>query len=297
MSPSAALILLVATASDARSVGSPSPVKSTNARRLVFQANGTIAEPGGRPLLLRGFTFYYTLKSPTQSNVTDEDRQVHSILPGTNFARLVMVHWHDQPTLKHGDCASDDAATGFLTNACLDQFDRIVAWASENMWVTITLRGSLAAGDGGDGATVWTNATLRQQMVSMWGFLARRYASRDHIAGYEVMSEPRVDDAAAIHGFHVDACAAVWDADPGAGCFVGPGKFYDRTKLDAAYVLADPRVVCALQSPNHQPPRVAASRVAETVACGASQTPPTCSTTSRAPTAQRHAPRPSASSA
>ena len=104
------------------------------------------------------------------------------------------------------------------------------------MWVTISARASLAAGDGGNGATVWTNATLRQQMISMWGFLANRYAGRDNIAGFEVMSEPRVDDAKAIHAFHLSACAAVWASDPAAGCFVGPGKFYDRTHLTAEYV-------------------------------------------------------------
>ena len=50
------------------------------------------------------------------------------------------------------------------------------------------------------------------------------------------MSEPRVDDAKAIHAFHLSACAAVWASDPAAGCFVGPGKFYDRTHLTAEYV-------------------------------------------------------------
>ena len=69
-------------------------------RRLTFNANGTLSAPDGTPLLLRGFTFYYTLANENQANVTDEDRLVSSLLPGTNFARLVMVHWHDAPTKK-----------------------------------------------------------------------------------------------------------------------------------------------------------------------------------------------------
>jgi hypothetical protein len=156
-----------------------------------------------------------------------------------------MVHWHDEPTRQHGDCASDDHTLGFLNQPCLDQFDRVINWAAKSMWVTITARASLAAGDGGKGRTVWNNATLRKQMVSMWGFLARRYAGHDNIAGFEVMSEPRTGDEPAIHAFHLSACDAVWKGDSAAGCFVGPGKFYDRTHLSSAYLIADPRVVYA----------------------------------------------------
>ena len=217
-------------------------------RRLTFHPNGTLTEPGGKPILLRGFTFDYK-RGPhgghSQKNVTDEDRQVSKLLPNTNFARLVMVHWHDEPTRHHGDCASDDPALGFLNQPCLDQFDRIIKWAAKRMWVTITARASLAAGDGAPGRTIFNNATLRKQMVSMWGFLARRYAGHDHIAGYEVMSEPRVGDASAVHAFHLTACHHVWKGDPAAGCFVGPTKFYDRTHLSSAYLIADARVVYA----------------------------------------------------
>jgi hypothetical protein len=71
---------------------------------LTFHPNGTLTEPGGKPILLRGFTFDYK-RGPhgghSQKNVTDEDRQVSTLLPNTNFARLVMVHWHDEPTRHH----------------------------------------------------------------------------------------------------------------------------------------------------------------------------------------------------
>ena len=235
-------------ASALRTSLTPSLLATSSPRRLTFHSNGTLTEPGGKPILLRGFTFDYK-RGPhgghSQTEVTDEDRRVSSLLPNTSFARLVMVHWHDEPTRQHGDCASDDHTLGFLNQPCLDQFDRVINWAAEGMWVTISARASLAAGDGGHGRTIFNNATLRKQMVSMWGFLARRYAGRDNIAGFEVMSEPRVDDASAIHAFHLSACDAVWGGDPAAGCFVGPGKFYDRTHLSSAYLIADPRVVYA----------------------------------------------------
>ena len=231
------LVLLLATTA----VVPVRPSESTAAAsplRLLVTSNGSITEPGSDDaVLLRGFTWDFVL-GKNQENVTAEDRQVSSLLPGTNLARLVMVHWHDAPTTQTGgDCSSSDASLGFLTAACLAQFDRIVSWATKRMWVTITARASLAAGDGGEGGTVWSNATLRQQMVGMWGFLARRYSGWDRVAGFEVMSEPRVDDAAAIHAFHLDACGAVWAADAAAICFVGPGKFYDRAKLSVEYLL------------------------------------------------------------
>ena len=75
------------------------------------------------------------------------------------------------------------------------------------------------------------------------------YAGHDHIAGYEVMSEPRVGDASAVHAFHLTACHHVWKGDPAAGCFVGPTKFYDRTHLSSAYLIADARVVYAPEPP------------------------------------------------
>jgi hypothetical protein len=215
-------------------------------RRLTFNSNGTLNEPGNHlPVLLRGFTFDYTLRSDSQTGVTDEDRQVNTLLPNANLARLVMVHWHDEPTEHNGDCASDDATRGFLTQDCLDEFDSIILWAAKHMWLVISARASLAAGDGGAGHTVWSNTTLHEQMVSMWSFLATRYARHDNIAGFEVMSEPRVDNASAIHAFHLSACGAVWAADPAVGCFIGPGKFYDRMHMSSAYHLADPRVVYA----------------------------------------------------
>jgi len=105
------------------------------------------------------------------------------------------------------------------------------------MWVTLTLRAALAAGDGGQGHTVFTNSTLRSQMIAMWAFVAQRYANMSNIAGYEVMSEPRVSDASAIHSFHKDACGAVWQVDEQAVCFIGAGPFYDRNNLGPEYLL------------------------------------------------------------
>ena len=45
----------------------------STSRRLTFHSNGTLTDPSGQPVLLRGFTFDYTLKSDAQAEVTDEE--------------------------------------------------------------------------------------------------------------------------------------------------------------------------------------------------------------------------------
>eukprot|EP01052_Picozoa_sp_SAG31_P044919 SAG31_NODE_8008_length_1542_cov_2.801109_1_plen_128_part_00 len=127
-----------------------------------------------------------------------------------------MVHWHDAvpgPKAKQAaDCNSDDPETGFVTTSCLKMFDSAVQWAADSeMWVILTSRAAQAAGDGGDGHTVFTNATLATQMVSMWSFLANRYKHVDRFAGFEVMSEPRTPNTGGVVSrFQQRACEAVW---------------------------------------------------------------------------------------
>lgn len=53
----------------------------------------------------------------------------------------------------------------------------------------------------------------------------------------EVMSEPRNGDNAAVHRLHVDACRAIWEADPRAACIVGAANYYDRDALNATILL------------------------------------------------------------
>jgi len=211
-----------------------------------LSVNGsTVWGPDGKKLLLRGFSFMYR-NHKTFDSVTAQDRSVTTMLPKANLARLVMVHWDDSGAGEpQSDCRSSDASMGYISPVCLRQWDAVVKWAAEEsaMWVTITLRAALAAGDGGQGKTVFTNATMRAQMIEMWSFIARRYANVSNIAGYEVMSEPRVDDQAAIHAFHKDACSAVWTSDGRALCFIGPGAFYDRYNLNPKYLIPDPRVI------------------------------------------------------
>jgi len=164
------------------------PVNASAAvRRLSI--NGTIVSAPEGPLLLRGFSFMYRNK-PGFDIVTTQDRSLTSLLPNANLARLVMVHWDDSGAGEPGsDCRSPDASTGYITATCLQQWDSVVKWAAEDsgLWVTLTLRGALAAGDGGQGKTVFTNSTMRAQMIAMWAFVAKRYSNVPNIAGVYIL--------------------------------------------------------------------------------------------------------------
>ena len=106
-------------------------------------------------------------------------------------------------------------------------------WATTaGLWVVLTGRAK-----GGPAGHVLNNSTLASEMVAMWAGLAARYAQTDGIAGYEVLSEPRTDDAAQIHAFQVKACNAVWKHDSRASCLIGAGPFYSRYNVDQRYII------------------------------------------------------------
>lgn len=227
-----------------RAKHSATPTTSTMARRLHF--NGSVIsapETPTVPLFLRGFNMDYQLGHSDlhMPNVTAQDRSMTTLLPGTTVVRLVMVHWHDEGTTKSGhDCSSDDPSTGYLREVCLQQFDSVLRWATQEagLWAIVTMRASLAAGDGGVNQTLFDNATLASQAAGLWSFLASRYRSWSNIAGYEVLSEPRTEQpASVVHAYHKQACDAVWASDPLAACVIGPTKFYDRYNLSPEYLL------------------------------------------------------------
>lgn len=212
---------------------------SSEPRRLSL--NGTAVAASDAPdklLALKGFTWWYQdIDKNHRRDFWGADTIVKELFPGVNLARLVMNHWHD--TSSQGDCSSDDSATGFVTESCLEMFDAVIeGFTNMGIWVIVTARAAEAAGDGGTGHTVFTNPDMRSKMISMWRFLAERYKDHANIAGFEVMSEPRTDNVdGVVHKFHEDACAAVWSQDARAVCFVGPAKFYNRRHLGPEYVM------------------------------------------------------------
>lgn len=222
----AALTTVVAVLVGGFSGAAPSSVLPPP-RRLIINGS-SISDPSTPtvPLKLRGFNFWIDLNS----GIEPEDRAVSSILPGTNFARLVMVHWQD--TANGTDCydAGGSPGTGYLRQECLTMFDNAIKWSTgAGLWTVLTARAK-GAGAAGTSSTagILNSPTLTAEMVAMWGFLAARYASTPGIAGYEVISEPQSLNATRIHAFHVATCKAVWAHDPRAACLIGAGAYYDR---------------------------------------------------------------------
>jgi len=221
---------------------------TASARRLIVEGD-KVYEPEdlNSPILLRGFSFVFKdyKPRPEDNEILPEDRVVKDLLPGTNLARLVMVRWLDgvdevEPTTgPYHDCYDENADNGYLTERCLEAFDRILDWSAGDagMWSVLTARVTFVNGDpaGGTKPTLYDNDELKEKFVAMWGFLARRYKDRDNIAGYEIASEPRASvDASVVHELHEAACGAVWAEDPDAVCFIGPTPFYSRKSYSAA---------------------------------------------------------------
>ena len=158
-------------------------------RRLLFRGS-LISLPGrAEPVVLRGFNIVLKHGEAGLDHVTRQDWLLFKLLPHTSLVRLVVNHWADDVTAPGTDCY-DDAAEDFLRPECLALLEEAVSWVTEaGAFAVITARSALAAGDAGANASVFENVTLRMHWVRMWGAVARRFASTDNIAGYEVMSE------------------------------------------------------------------------------------------------------------
>jgi len=130
-----------------------------------------------------------------------------------------------------------------ISERCLEQFDAILRWtARHGLWAVITARGSLAAGqevDGKHGANLFNNNNLRARFLEMWKQVARRYKSFERIAGYEILSEIRMQNLEdwKVRDFYEAGCEATYAEDPATPCFVGPAAYYNRANLAAQFPL------------------------------------------------------------
>ena len=150
----------------------------------------------------------------------------------------------DAPTATEGpnsknDCA-DTRSPGAISQRCLDQLDSVLRWTSSHgLWAIVTVRASLAAGEvlpGKTSRTVFNTAALRAAFLRMWSTVAARCKNVDMVAGYEVMSEPRVKPEQVpdehVRSFYAEACATVLKSDPRTPCIIGAAPFYDRGRLE-----------------------------------------------------------------
>lgn len=204
--------------------------------------------PNNAPALLRGFNLEFMLDSVNSAPRAMTDNMMMQRFPRANLVRLVMVHWHDRPTELWGnrnrsnDCSETETPGQTVSHRCLEMFDSVLNWtAAHGLWAIVTARASIAAGEavaGHEYGTVFTNMTLQRSFIDMWRTLAERFRTVDRIAGYEPLSEPRVEPDAsgvaddAVRNFYMRACIAIATVDPRTPCMVGATRFYNKHRLD-----------------------------------------------------------------
>lgn len=247
---------MMAVAAVALALGAPMPAPAS-ARRLSVHGN-QIRLPDGTPFHMRGFNLLYMLDSPFSRPREDTDTLMKTLLPGTNVVRLVILHWDDRPTEAGGqDNANDCSEVAIdelempelgdreqtISTRCIRQLDAVLRWtAAHGLWAIITARASFAAGEhdesGELGATVFTDVEVRSRFIKMWTVIARRYRTFDMVAGYEILSEPRVQPnevtAEHVRGFYQEAVGAVQAVDRRTPCLVGAAPYYSRSNLEDA---------------------------------------------------------------
>lgn len=81
----------------------------------------------------------------------------------------------------------------------------------------------------------------------MWTTVAKRCRGLDMIAGYEIMSEPRVQNTApeVVRDFYRAGCAAAHSGDPRTPCIVGAAPFYNVRGLEGALMADVPNAIYA----------------------------------------------------
>lgn len=93
--------------------------------------------------------------------------------------------------------------------------------------------------------TVFNNVALKSRFISMWAEVAKLCKSLDMVAGYEIMSEPRVRDVPAevVRNFYQEACHTVQKEDPRTPCVVGAAPFYSIHGLEGALMSNLPNAI------------------------------------------------------
>lgn len=193
-----------------------------------------------RPVVLQGVNMYLQWYRSFYASAVLDVPHLRQAVPAANCVRFVALLWHDANVPTDGlECASDDAANGYVKEVCLRYMDALVQQATDaGFWVIIAARAKYAAGWGG-GQDVWNSPWLKEQMYAMWDFVARRYAHTDRIAGYEIMSEPRNKGVSqgAVRDFYAEGCRTVHAHDAAALCVVGPRPYYKLWELGDEIVL------------------------------------------------------------
>ena len=183
----------------------------------------------GKEVLLRGLNMQWRLGGSMDRPRYWDDAMLR-MAPGVNSLRLVALHWDDNK----GEHDCYEAEPPHVKQACMDQLEEILTWSTAaGLWAIVTLRGERAA------TSVFTGAgkARKQELLTAWAWVAGRLRGRHRIAGYEVLSEPRIASNQMwwVGDFYSRCCGAVQAADPGTACIIGPAPYYSLDELEATY--------------------------------------------------------------
>ena len=242
-----------AAADDGRNPGGPLPAgsvqvaQSGNAGGRAFSAPASatghlsvrgadIVDPGGRPILLRGWNWGHFGKAVEQ-DAADNAAQ------GANVVRIPIRWWgyyKGEGIEGRNDSA---AATAGLDPRNLQIVDDNIRWATrQHLWVILFIDSNCGQNgtqndtmiqycDPGhkypSGHNFWTDPEARGRFINLWRFIAARYKDTPYIGLYEPLPEPGNNNVSGeqIAQFYGEVMGAIRQVAPGIPFLIGGSKY------------------------------------------------------------------------
>lgn len=209
------------------------PVAAGQPARLAIDGSN-LRTPDGNIIELRGVNWGWWETAQPQDAM--EARAM-----GANVVRMPF-RWY------FGGTGSDIRQTGARGNikpeglALLDQY---INWCvQQKIWVILFAGSDLGAGDSTE--NYWSNASLKQEFIATWEFLAERYRNTPYIAAYELLSEPHPKKPVTsqqVLSFYEELITAIRKQDKVTPVMIGPNDHYDINLLEESFSLSDPRII------------------------------------------------------
>ncbi len=105
--------------------------------------------------------------------------------------------------------------------------DDVIQWAKDRkIWVILDLHAAPGCqnhdwhSDSEGQAELWSRPDLRKRTAALWSFLAERYCDEPWVAGYDLLNEAVIDDAALLNQFYDELIAAIREKDRNHVVFV-----------------------------------------------------------------------------
>lgn len=129
--------------------------------------------------------------------------------------------------------------------------DKLIAWARKHkIWVILDLHAACGAqnhdwhSDSLGPATLWSSKVAQKRTLALWEFLANRYKNETAVAGYDLLNEAVVDNAAQLNQFYKDVIKSIRAVDRKHLLFIEGNKW--ATDLECLADFKDEQVVLSI---------------------------------------------------